>query len=473
MGNSNANESGIFISYAQNLEDVMLWRALADIESGRYIDIGAAEPESDSVTHAFYLRGWRGVNIEPINGAFERLLTARPEDINLKVAVANQIGVMPFYLVNGGNGLSTLAPKQMLSLQQQGWEITQTEVYVKTLASIVEQHVQGPVHFLKIDVEGGERAVLESVDFSIFRPWIILVEATEPNSHAQTHGLWEEILINSKYIFVWFDGLNRFYVAEEKAHLADAFRVPPNVFDRFERVSEYEAKRNLQDTISKLADASARLQVAEEARHDCEASLEAVKIEANAEIEACKMKFEAELAKAHEAASDAIASNRCAASAELTAQRLEAEATLAAQQEAAEVLLSAERELTDTWIRNSSRLKIERDIWMQELYEVNRHSSQLMRERQRLIESNLSLEKKISKLEGEYMIVVEHKLNIELEFANHMSKNNENLQNHILTIKNLELIISNLNHRIQEILTSTSWKFSTPVRIVGRILGRR
>lgn len=54
-----------FISYAQNYEDVMLWRALKHIANGFYIDVGAAWPDKHSVTKAFYDRGWRGINIEP------------------------------------------------------------------------------------------------------------------------------------------------------------------------------------------------------------------------------------------------------------------------------------------------------------------------------------------------------------------------------------------------------------------------
>ena len=34
-----------FISYAQNYEDVILWRALRDVEHGFYVDVGAADPE--------------------------------------------------------------------------------------------------------------------------------------------------------------------------------------------------------------------------------------------------------------------------------------------------------------------------------------------------------------------------------------------------------------------------------------------
>ena len=43
-----------FVSYAQNFEDVLLWRALRDIEHGFYVDVGAQDPVTDSVSLSFY-----------------------------------------------------------------------------------------------------------------------------------------------------------------------------------------------------------------------------------------------------------------------------------------------------------------------------------------------------------------------------------------------------------------------------------
>ena len=51
-------------SYAQNFEDVLLRRALRDIEAGFYVDIGAQDPVVDSVSRGFYELGWRGIHAE-------------------------------------------------------------------------------------------------------------------------------------------------------------------------------------------------------------------------------------------------------------------------------------------------------------------------------------------------------------------------------------------------------------------------
>ena len=40
-------------SYAQNFEDVMLRRCLSDISEGFHVDIGAYDPEIDSISRWF------------------------------------------------------------------------------------------------------------------------------------------------------------------------------------------------------------------------------------------------------------------------------------------------------------------------------------------------------------------------------------------------------------------------------------
>ena len=90
-----------FISFAQNLEDVVLHRALRDVVQGFYVDVGANSPDEQSVTRAFYERGWRGINIEPALGFYDQLAAARPHDINLAVAAGDSIGTVTFYDIPG------------------------------------------------------------------------------------------------------------------------------------------------------------------------------------------------------------------------------------------------------------------------------------------------------------------------------------------------------------------------------------
>lgn len=223
------------ISYAQNFEDVMLRRALADINEGFYVDVGAAWPEEHSVTKTFYDAGWTGINVEPNPELFTLLATARPRDINLQYAVSSYSGRSTFNVISD-SGLSTLDEQVAIRHHQDGWDVKKIDVPVEPLASIFDAHAKAvrDIHFLKIDVEGAEKAVLESNDWSVYRPWIVIVESTLPLSEAESHGTWEPILLSAGYSFCYGDGLNRFYVANESVELCDRFKYPPNVFDDFE-----------------------------------------------------------------------------------------------------------------------------------------------------------------------------------------------------------------------------------------------
>jgi FkbM family methyltransferase len=236
-----------FVSYAQNFEDVLLWRALRGVTNGFYIDVGAAHPDVDSVTRAFYDRGWSGINIEPTVDYSLRLAAARPRDINLQMVLGERSGRTKLFVVEG-TGLSTTEQDSLGPIRKAGMEAYATDVVVETLATVCRSHAPSTIHFLKIDVEGAERTVLAGADFASFRPWIVLVEATAPMSTVETHDEWEFMLLDADYRFVWFDGLNRFYISAEMHNsLKAAFRTPPNVFDDFLRAADSELVRRIHE----------------------------------------------------------------------------------------------------------------------------------------------------------------------------------------------------------------------------------
>jgi FkbM family methyltransferase len=252
-----------FVSYAQNFEDVLLWRALGHVHSGFYIDVGAAHPDTDSVTRAFYDRGWSGINIEPTAEYGLRLAAARPRDINVQRVMGAEAGQATFYVVNG-TGLSTLEATSVSALIDAGMEVSPRQVEVQTLVALCEAHAPLDIHFLKIDVEGAERDVLSGADFGRFRPWIVVVEATAPMSTLERHEQWEGFLLDNDYRFVWFDGLNRFYVAGEQFDaLAGAFKAPPNVFDNFVRAADSEWARRIAEAETRVKDLLERAIMAE------------------------------------------------------------------------------------------------------------------------------------------------------------------------------------------------------------------
>jgi FkbM family methyltransferase len=220
-----------FISYAQNFEDVMLWRALKHVQNGFYVDVGAQHPIIDSVSKAFYEHGWRGIHFEPVPKYAELLRNDRPDETVFQVALSETDGTLELNIFPD-TGIST-AVNAIAECHriEHGIEYERMQVPVLTLKSALNSIKDRDVHWLKIDVEGFEEKVLKGWDSQILRPWIIVVEATMPNSSITNYEAWESIIISANYKFVYFDGLNRFYVAEEHSELNDSFLSPPNVFD--------------------------------------------------------------------------------------------------------------------------------------------------------------------------------------------------------------------------------------------------
>jgi FkbM family methyltransferase len=211
----------------------MLYRALASVDRGFYVDIGAQHPEIDSVSCAFFERGWTGVHVEPVPEYAAMLRQARAGDTVIEAAVSNAVGEITL-TVFPETGLSTVEEHVVAdhSSRDDGVATREAVVPAITLVTLADHIGDREVHWLKIDVEGHEKAVLEGWDSSRLRPWICLIEATAPNSLVSTHTQWEHILLGAGYEYVYSDGLNRFYVASEKAGLLrPAFETPPNVFD--------------------------------------------------------------------------------------------------------------------------------------------------------------------------------------------------------------------------------------------------
>ncbi len=233
-----------FISYAQNFEDVMLWRTLRLFGPGFYIDVGANHPTRDSVTRSLYERGWRGINIEPVLHYHESLCAERPEDINLCLAVGDREDQLEFF-ESPETGLSTLSAEVAQQQTALGIGFIRRTVRTRTLSSICAEHISSerPIHFLKIDVEGFEEQVLRGFDFLAWRPWIILIESafdTEPE--------WATIILGADYQLALCDGINRYYVAEEQSHLLVPLSMPPNFLDEFQLCQGHRFSHPCEDT---------------------------------------------------------------------------------------------------------------------------------------------------------------------------------------------------------------------------------
>ncbi|PID30389.1 methyltransferase [Candidatus Saccharibacteria bacterium] len=206
------------VSYAQNREDILLSGILSEVKQGFYIDIGANHPTIHSVTKLFYDNGWTGINIEPSPELYQLLQYDRPKDTNLNIGVSDATGEMTLRCYRGREGLSTMETRMQAEYEALGYEFTEATVAVRPLKDICAEHAPSrDIHFLKIDVEGLEYQVLKGNDWKQYRPWVVCVEA----NHIVKD--WVPILKKAQYSELFFDGVNKYYVADEHAALAQQF----------------------------------------------------------------------------------------------------------------------------------------------------------------------------------------------------------------------------------------------------------
>jgi FkbM family methyltransferase len=215
------------LSYAQRLEDYHLASAFCGQQTGFYVDVGAGHPVADNVSYWFYLQGWRGLVIEPQEELMALYRHVRPRDIAVCSLVGRTVGMAEFHLVDRLHGLSTMVEHSARRVEELGARYITVQCPVATLARLFEIHGVDHIDFLKVDVEGAEGEVFAGADWKRWRPRVIVAEVNSPGADVDAWTEWDAVLLDQDYRIALFDGLNRFYVAQEEAGLlARLPRVP-------------------------------------------------------------------------------------------------------------------------------------------------------------------------------------------------------------------------------------------------------
>ncbi len=239
------------VSYAQNMEDILLDRLFGN-EVGSYMDVGACYPTGHNNTYFFYVRGWRGTTVEPIPWMRPLFEQHRPEDRHLSLAAWHKNGDVPFYEIPRNIGLSTFSPEIAEGYRARGLEVIERRLPVRTVASIVDEFAIDPPDVLSIDTEGTEENVLRGVPFDRWRPRVLLVESTYPQSTTPSHESWEPLVLGQGYLFAAFNGVNRFYLRDDQAHLLEHFATPVSALDDYVGFELFEMRQRFAEMKGRL-----------------------------------------------------------------------------------------------------------------------------------------------------------------------------------------------------------------------------
>jgi FkbM family methyltransferase len=163
-------------SYSQYQQDILLdHHIFKGYMNGIFVDVGSHDGITYNNTCRFErLYKWVGINIEPHPQVYEKLVINRPDCININKAISVTSGFQSFYMNSGYtemlSGLVDVYSPEHLhrlhtenSIHKSNTKVIQ--VPTDRLDNILEYHGYDHVHYLSVDVEGGEMDVIRSINF--------------------------------------------------------------------------------------------------------------------------------------------------------------------------------------------------------------------------------------------------------------------------------------------------------------------
>lgn len=168
--------------FSQEGEDIVLQRIFEGRTEGHYVDVGSHHPRRFSNTCLFYQQGWCGINIEPNPDSIQLFRRERDRDVNLQIGVSDVAGTLT-YIVFDEPALNTFDAKLAAERERTTKYriVNRIDVQVARLQDLLDKHLKPEWHidFMSIDVEGYDLQVLQSNDWSKYRPTYLLVECLE------------------------------------------------------------------------------------------------------------------------------------------------------------------------------------------------------------------------------------------------------------------------------------------------------
>lgn len=142
--------------------------------NGVFVDVGAHDGVTINNTLFFERhRDWTGICVEPLPDIFEKLKSNR-KCMTLQYAIDTNDGVTEFVRNTGYtemlSGILSYYDRRHENrknreIRQMGGTSSLIKVSTKKLSTIFDEHEVDHVHYLSVDVEGGEFAVIKSIDF--------------------------------------------------------------------------------------------------------------------------------------------------------------------------------------------------------------------------------------------------------------------------------------------------------------------
>ena len=186
-----------FFNTSQFGEDKKILKLFKEKTNGTYLDLGCFHPLRQNNTYLLYKLGWKGINIDLNPLTIELFNVARPNDINICVAISKKKGPKDLFFDNELSSLNTINKNHTLFLKRAFNQIKlkKRKIKTNTLNNILKKYKINEIDFMNIDIEGNELEVLKTINFNKINIKVICIEIVNYEFYSK------KIKINKKKIF--------------------------------------------------------------------------------------------------------------------------------------------------------------------------------------------------------------------------------------------------------------------------------
>lgn len=167
------------VSFSKSGDDIQLNKLINSTIPGVYVDIGCWHPIKASNTYYFYLRGWKGLCIDPNPELKTLYKNYRQNDSFINCAVGEDLKNLKYYMLeNQYSSMNTLNFDFIKKHNLEGKIKKTLDVPIYSLKKILDANIKEDdrLDFFDIDVEGFDLEVLKTNDWEKYRPKIVVIE---------------------------------------------------------------------------------------------------------------------------------------------------------------------------------------------------------------------------------------------------------------------------------------------------------
>lgn len=203
-------------------EDLWVWDVLGGQTSGFFIEVGAFDGVSYSVTYALEAMGWNGLLIEAIPAKFEKCRARRPHSRVVHAALGKKAssGTVEFnHIVDQFGGMLSHVGNSVPAPGQPAHKTEKIKVPFTSIDELLKDH-SGPIDLAVIDVEGSELDVLDGFDLKKHKPRLLILEENTGGRDPRLMNYMK----TQPYTFAGLLAADQLWIRTDEAHLLQRTR---------------------------------------------------------------------------------------------------------------------------------------------------------------------------------------------------------------------------------------------------------